>query len=156
MEMKQRESVFRSAVGDYTGGRHSQAAAKFLRLIKDGSNDPRHLSFCGLLEATLNGKTEEGLKLCERALDLGFTDPRVHLNLARVHCSLGRVNSAVAVLRNGIRMLPGHPGLLREIQRLSPRSKPPLGFLNRGHALNKYLGSVFHRRRANTGALTRI
>ena len=148
MDLNQREAMFRSAVGDYTGGRQSQAATKFLRLVKDGSNDPRHLSFCGLLEATLNGKVDEGIKLCERALDLGFTDPRIHLNLARVHCSVGRVSKAVDVLRNGMRTLPGDAGLLREIQRLSPRNKPPLGFLNREHVLNKYLGTVLLRRRA--------
>ena len=148
MDLNQREAVYRSAVGDYTGGRQSQAAAKFLRLVKDGSNDPRHLSFCGLLKATLNGKVEEGLTLCERALDLGFTDPWIHLNLARVHCAAGRVSRAVEVLRKGIRMLPGHQGLLREIQRLSPRNKPPLGFLDREHVFNKYLGTVLLRRRS--------
>ena len=147
MDLKQRDAVFRSAVGDYTGGRRNQAAAKFRRLVKDGSNDPRHLSFCGLLVATVDGRVQEGLKLCERALDLGFTDPWVHLNLARLHYLVGRRSRAVQVLRTGLHMEPDHPGLLREIQRLSPRNKPPLGFLDRDHVLNKYLGVVLLRRR---------
>ena len=140
MDLKQRDAVFRSAVGDYRAGRLNQAAAKSRRLVEDGSNDPRHLSFCGLLVATVNGRVQEGLKLCERAVDLGFADPQVFLNLARLHSSVRRRSRAVNVLRKGLRTEPDHPGLLREIQRLSPRNKPPLGSLNRDHLLNKYLG----------------
>ena len=140
MDMRQRDAMFQSAFEDFRGGRLSQAATKLCRLVEDGSNEPRHLSFCGLLMATVNGRVREGLELCERALDLGFTDPWVHLNLARLHLSVGRRTRAAHVLRNGLRMQPDHPGLLRELQRISPRSKPPLGFLDRDHALNRYLG----------------
>ncbi len=141
MDLTQRDAVFRNAFADYTGGRREQAAVKFFRLVKDGSNEPRHLSFCGLLMATVKGQIQDGIKLCERAVDLGFSDPLVHLNLARLHYTVGRRTNAVKVLRKGLRFKPGHPGMLREIQRLSPRSKPPLGFLDRDHALNKYLGA---------------
>ena len=147
MDLTQRDAVFRNAVADYSGGRREQAAVKFFRLVKDGSNEPRHLSFCGLLMATVKGQVQDGIKLCERAVDLGFSDPLVHLNLARLHYTVGRRTNAVKVLRNGLRCNPDHPGMLREIQRLSPRSKPPLGFLDRDHALNKYLGARRRTRR---------
>jgi hypothetical protein len=35
---------------------------------------------------------------------------------------------------------PHHPGLRREIQRVSPRSRPTVFFLHRNHPINKYLG----------------
>lgn len=146
MDLNQRESVFKSAVADYTGGRREQAAVKLRGLIEDGSNDPRHLSLCGLLLATVNGKTQEGLRLCERAVDLGFTDPWVYLNLVRIYSSVGLRQKAVEVLRKGLRVKPGHPGLLREIRRLSPRGKPAIVFLDRDHALNRYLGAVRRKR----------
>jgi len=145
MDMRQRDAMFQSAFGDFRGGRLSQAATKLSRLVEDGSNDPRHLSFCGLLMATVNGRVREGLELCERAMDVGFIDPLVHLNLARLHHSVGRRTRAARVLRKGLQMAPDHPGLLQEIKRISPRAKPPLGFLDRDHALNRYLGV---RRRA--------
>ncbi|NIL99984.1 MAG: hypothetical protein GTN89_12465 [Acidobacteria bacterium] len=145
MDFKERETVFKSAVADYTGGRCKQAAVKLRNLIEDGSNDPRHLSMLGIVTAKQDGNVREGLQLCERAVDLGFTDPWVHLNLARLNLSIGRRTRAVEVLRRGLRAQPGHPGMLREIQRLSPRGKPPIGFLDRDHALNRYLGTTFRR-----------
>ncbi len=148
MDFKERDGVFKSAVADYTGGRSKQAAAKLRNLIEDGSNDPRHLSMFGVVIAKLDGNLREGLKLCERAVDLGFTDPWVHLNLARLNLSVGRRSRAVEILRKAIRMKPGDPSLLREIQRLSPRGKPPIGFLDRDHALNRYLGTTLFRKKS--------
>lgn len=148
MDLKERDAVFKSAVADYTGGRSKQAAVKLRNLINDGSNDPRHLSLLGVLMAKLDGDVREGLKLCERAVDLGFTDAWVHLNLARLNLSIGRRVRAIEILRKAIRVKPGDVGLLRELQRLSPRGKPPIGFLDRDHALNRYLGTNLFRKKS--------
>jgi hypothetical protein len=84
----------------------------------------------------------EGLEQCQRAVALGSGEPQLYLNLARAYSSTGRRLLAVQVLRQGLRVARPHPALQRELNRLSPRSKPVVAVLSRDHVLNKYLGRV--------------
>lgn len=140
MDMKELNQVFQRALDAYREG-ELQASVEDLRLVlKQGSKEPRHISYCGLLIATVEGKVSDGRILCELAVKEDADNPEVYLNLAKVHSWNGQPHRAVEVLRKGIHKMPHEPSLRKEIQRVSPRSTPALFFLHRSHPVNKYLG----------------
>ena len=128
-------------------GRLSDGAVVFMRLIEDGSDDPLHLSYHGLFTATVRGNPIEGRRLCERALQFGAYDPQLVLNLVRLYEADRQIGKAVRLLRRGIRENPGNPKLLEQINRLSPRRRPPLSFVDRDNVVNKQMALLFDRLR---------
>jgi hypothetical protein len=140
MNARERNHVFSKALEFYHEG-ELQASAENLRLLlKEGSKEPRHISYCGLLVATAEGKVADGRVLCELALRESATDPEMYINLARVYAWNGQTTRAAEVLRKGLQIAPRDPGLRREIDRVSPRSAPAVFFLNRDNPVNKALG----------------
>ncbi len=140
MNYAQRDLVFKRAIASYHQGHPHRAARELRLLIEDGSADPRHLSYYGLLIAITEKKVREGSILCMQAVEEAFYDSAMYLNLATLYSRSGKRNQAKAVLLKGLHMDPEDPALLREISRVNPRSIPPLRFLSRKHPLNKYLG----------------
>lgn len=139
MDSDQKDRLFRSAVAKIRQGALSDAALLFRRLVDSGSDEPFHLSYCGLLTAAVSGQVRQGLELCERALRYGADEPEVVINLARVYEQHGARTRAVETLRRGLRHCPGHPALQQYIDRLSLHRRPPLSFVERNHPLNKFL-----------------
>ena len=149
-----------------------EAGEVFRNLVEDEeSNDPLHLSYHGLLTATVQKKPREGREICQRAVALGSYEPQIFLNLVRVHETLDEFDKAAEVLRAGIRRNLGDRRLLREIQRISPRKTPPLSRLHRDNFLNRHLAILIGRvtkrfsrksqrtetrRRAPAGAMKRM
>jgi tetratricopeptide (TPR) repeat protein len=144
METETRNKLFHRGMVLFKQGRLNEAGEVFRHLVERGSTDPLHLSYHGLLMATVRGKPREGRKICERAVSLGAYEAQIFLNLVRVHEALGERHKAVEVLRAGIRRNRGDRRLLKAIERLSPR-KPPLRSLHRDHPLNKHLGILISR-----------
>ena len=142
MDQAERDKRFRKGLGMFRRGMLSEATAVFQQLVTGGSDDPRHLSFCGLLTATVKGRRREGLQLCERAMALGGNEPEFAANLARLYELTGERTKAVVVLRRGLRETPDDPRMLEQINRLSPRQVPPLSFLSRDHFLNRHLSTL--------------
>ena len=140
--LEEKNTVYRKALVACRSGRSADALKLLRGLVASGSNHPRHLSLYGVLLATAGHKRSEGMKYCERALLLGQDDAQNYLNLARVHKFSGHKGKAIYVLRKGLQVIGSHPGLQREIERLSPRRGPVLGSLHRDHVVNKYLGRV--------------
>ena len=140
MDLHQRGIVFRNALANYRRGHLQAAGIDFVRLVNDGSNEPLHLSYCGLLMAEAQGKLSEGLVLCERALTINFFDPQLHLNLSRAYLLGGDRKRAIGALLRGVRNVPRDVRLREELSRLVPRSRPVFGSLRRSHPVNKYLG----------------
>jgi len=140
MNINERNTLFRKALATYRRGGALAAARDFRRLVEDGSGEPQHLSYHGLLVALTEGKLEEGRRLCERALGAAAYDPEMYLNLARVHFRAGQKTNAVEVLRKGLRVDADDPTLRRELQKVNPRAAPTFDFLTRDHPVNRYLG----------------
>jgi len=133
--------VFRSALDACRERRFGDASNMLRLLVAGGSDDPRHLSFYGLMLIRSGRSKLEGIDYCRRAVALGRRHPQLQVNLARAYCASGQPTRAAQVLRQGLRGSRGaEPLLLRELERLSPRGKPVLGSLDRDHVLNKYLG----------------
>ena len=139
MDSEQRHRLFRRGLALSHRGALSDAARVFRRLVDDGTDEPLHLSYCGLLTAIVHGRKSEGLRLCERALQFGAYEPEVVMNSARLYVTLGCPLKAVEVLRRGLRQKPGHKGMLKQIGKLSPRRQPPLSLVDRNNVVNKRL-----------------
>ena len=132
-------------------GRLRDAADVFRRLIEEGSQDPRHLSHCGLLTATVHDRPREGLELCERAVASGAYEPQIYFNLVRVYELTGQRQRAIEMLRRGLRQTPKNKALLKKINELSPRRQPPLSMVRRDHPVNKHLAILLAKFRPGEG-----
>lgn len=151
MDRDQQDRMFRQGLALCRKGSLGDAAAIFRRLIDGGSSEPLHLSYCGLLTTLVVGDRKQGLALCERALRYGADEPQVVVNVASVFERIGRPIHAINVLRRGLRARPGHPDMLKQINRLSPRRRPPLSFLDRSNAVNKALSMAVAKLTARGG-----
>ena len=140
MDANESEILFEQAVSDYRRGLFVAAEEVLSRLLENGSRDPAHLSYCGLLCA-LNGKRELGVALCEDAVARnGRRASLLYLNLARALDVSGRKREAIETLNRGLLVHPEEPALRKELQHLVPRSQPLFPSLGRRHALNRYAG----------------
>ncbi len=136
---------FKQGVGMCRKGEVAKAAALFRQIIDSGSEEPLHMSYYGLLTATVHGRRRQGLRLCERAMAYDPSEPDVVSNLARLHELCGDKKKAIETLRRGLRATPRQPRLLGQINRLSPRKKPPLSMVDRDNALNKHVAIMMAR-----------
>ena len=126
-------------------GKIADAATIFRQIIETGSEEPLHLSYYGLVTATVHGSRREGLDYCRRAMQYDSSEPDVVRNLARLYEIGGENHKAIKTLRQGLRSNPSHPKLLNQINRLSPRKTPPLSMVDRDNVLNKHLAIVLAR-----------
>jgi len=149
------EKLFQRGTVLLRQGRMAEAGAVFKQLVVQGSTDPLHLSYHGLLLTMARRKCGQGVDYCQKAIALRGNDPQLYLNLVRVHELLGERDKAVKVLRTAIRKIPKNKRLFKEIQRLSPRRQPPLSFLRRDQFLNKHLAKLIDRYSKGTGSRRR-
>lgn len=141
MDEKERELVFESAMEDYRAGLHGLASRTLRQLVEDGTSNPLHLSYCGLLGAMIDGDTESHLDLCERAIAIdGARSSELYLNFARVLTMSGRKREAIDCLAQGRKVHRDDARLRRELQHLVPRARPIFRRLSRDNPLNKYMG----------------
>jgi predicted Zn-dependent protease len=145
MDLTTRNQVFHRALKAYREGDLQTSLHALRQLLENGSHEPRHISYCGLVVAKAEGKVEDGRILCEKAVKEASDDPEMYLNLSKVYSSSGHRSLALDVLRDGLRVAPKDPALNREIESLDPRTPKPLVFLRRNNIVNKYLGRTRSR-----------
>lgn len=125
-----------------------QAAAAFEQFRSAHELDPsspRFRSYYGLGLALVERRFERALELCRSASKEEFFNPDVYTNLARVHLAFGFRAEAIRYLRRALMLDPAHEATLREMSRLGVRMPPVLGFLPRGHLVNRWLGLLRRR-----------
>ncbi len=143
MDAEDRELLFQSAIEDYRARLYTFAASSLRKLVEDGSADPAHLSYCGLLMALTEGRFEEAVDLCRRAIQKdGRRASDLYLNLGRVLSMSRRRGEAIVALTEGLALHPEDRRLRSELRHLVPRAKPAFRSLPRRHPLNKYAGIV--------------
>ena len=107
--------------------------------------EPLYISYYGITLALAKQKHELAQKLCRIALMRGDFYPEIFVNLGHVYEYSGKKQLAIETFRNGYRRHLGNSEILAELQRLSPRSKSPVPFLDRNHILNKFTGIIIRR-----------
>lgn len=128
--------------------RKERAGEALGRLEQAHALDPgcaRVRSHYGLCLALAERRFEKAVELCRSAVKQEFFNPELYLNLARVHLLFGFKAEALRYLRRGKMIDPGNPEILGELRRLGRRRSQVLGFLPRGHLLNRLLGRARER-----------
>jgi tetratricopeptide (TPR) repeat protein len=142
MDANERELLFEQAVTEYRRGRFAAGRKMLTELIQDGSRDPAHLSYYGLMLA-LTGEREGCIAHCEEAVSKdGRRASLLYLNLARALHVSGRRREAIEALNRGLLVHPADRQLRVALQHLVPRARPVLASLDRRHGLNRFLGLV--------------
>ena len=116
----------------------------------DGANkgpSMRRLSFLGLALVLANGRSEEGLKLCDQASKRDFFDADIFCNLGIALLRSRQKGPAFEAFRKGLALMPRHRRILDELSRLERRDSRVFGFLPRGHFLNYLFGVLRHKMR---------
>ncbi|MEK7798603.1 MAG: hypothetical protein AAB297_02140 [Acidobacteriota bacterium] len=124
---------------------------------EEGSKNPKmkFVSYLGLALTLSQGRSDEGLKLCEQAVKREFFDPDLYCNLGMVYLRHRMKSPAFEAFQKGLNLRPGHKRILEELERYDHRSEPVFSFLPRGHALNRLAGRVrFRLRTLFNGAAT--
>ena len=141
MDANERERIFEQALQDYRAGRMSVATKSLGRLVQEGSRDPSHISYYGLLLAFTHGRNEQSISLCEEAVEKdGRRSAVLYLNLARALAAQGRRRDAILALERGVLIHPQDRRLRRELQHLIPRRRPLIPSLGRKHPVNRCYG----------------
>ncbi len=126
-------------------GHPREALACFEEACRLEPGDARALSHRGLCLALFEGRVEEGIALCRRAVDLEFYRAEHYLNLGKVWLRAGRKREAVQAFRQGRTVDPQDAGIGRALEALGVRRRPVLRWLPRGHFLNRQLGRLRSR-----------
>jgi hypothetical protein len=94
----------------------------------------RYTSFHGLSRVCMGDSN--GVKLCRKAAVGETQDAEVYYNLATAESRLGFRESACMALRRGLKVDPGHSGLLHLKRQFALREK-------HGDFLNRLIGKLF-------------
>lgn len=140
---------YRRALDALDAGDHERAAGLFHSVIETSRRGPlalRALSYYGVSLARGGWSSQVALDACKQAVAQRADDPVLLLNLGHVYRKLGKVPLALRALESGLRLDPDHAELRRELALAERRKRrPPLAFLSRSHALNRWLGQRFRR-----------
>jgi tetratricopeptide (TPR) repeat protein len=103
-------------------------------------------SYLGLAVIRLERRYREGVRLCERGVQLDFYQPECYYNLSRAYLAANDVGSAYKAATKGYKLDPNHRGLKQLLaQEFAKRRPPVLPFLKRSNPLNVMLGKMRHQ-----------
>ena len=100
----------------------------------------RYRSYYGLCLGIVERRFDQALELCRSAAKEEFFNPALYRNLARVHLAFGFKSEGIRYLRRALMIDPANQEILGDLRELGVRRRPPLGFLPRGHLINRWLG----------------
>ena len=131
-----------------------QEAAAYFQLALDiekqeGSKNAsmRYLSYLGLAFNLGQGRSEEGLKMCEEAAKRDFFDADLFCNLGIVYLRCRQRGPAFKAFDRGLKLRPKHRRILEELDRYDRRSHPVFSFLARDNPFNVMAGRMRARLR---------
>ena len=123
---------------------HKDALRNLKRAYQIDADSTRCLSYLGLALALAEKRFKEGEELCQLAIRKEFYHPAYYLNLGRLYLASGSKKRAIWAFRKGLDVDRSDPSLRVAMAALGERSRPPIGFLPRGHVLNKTIGKIRH------------
>ena len=109
-------------------------------------------AYFGYGVARYQKRPADGVRLCKKALELEFYQPEAYTFLAKTYLLMDDRRAAVDTVKKGLQVDSDHGELKQLIAEFGERRSPVLGFLSRGHPLNRLLGrmrhSLFHPKKA--------
>jgi tetratricopeptide (TPR) repeat protein len=116
-----------------------EAANAFRQAFKLDPENPRYLSYYGLIVALAEENVQDGINFCRAAIYRAY-EPDFYVNLCRVYSKAGQRKKALEALVEGLNYDKNEMRFKTEMRRMGVRRKPALQFLSRDHFLNKALG----------------
>jgi Flp pilus assembly protein TadD len=101
-----------------------------------------YLSYQGLCLCLTRSGVHTGVQLCRRASKMDPCNPEIWRNLGTVTLMVGRRAEAHRAFLEGLRVQPGHPGIVRDLRRMGIRRRPILPSLGRSNPINILLGRL--------------
>ena len=147
------ETAWRGGVQALERRNYKESISLFKQAIdkerEEGAKNPKmkFVSYLGLALTLSQGKSEEGLKLCEQAVKREFFDPDLYCNLGIVYLRHRLKASAVEAFQKGLNLKPEHRRIRDELERYERRSMPVFTFLPRTHPVNRLAGRLRYRLR---------
>jgi len=120
----------------------SEAILAFEEALEHDPDDPHCRSYLGLAMSMEGRKGREAVELCEAAAKADPYNSELLHNLVKVYMACNKRRKAHGVLSRARRIDARHTGLMDTMKTMGSRRPPVLGFLPRGHALNRTLGKV--------------
>lgn len=136
------------------GKEEGKALAVVNEALEQHPDNPFLLSYCGFLEAAVNRKFREGIRVCNASLEAlkkkvpfgeEFFYPLLYLNLGKAYLAAGKKREAFNAFNRGLDVDQGNSELRNMLKGLGIRRRPPLPFLKRSNILNKCLGMLRQR-----------
>ena len=147
------ETAWRGGVQALERRNYKESISLFQHAIdqerQEGVKNPKmkYVSYLGLALTLSQGKSEEGLKLCEQAVKREFFDPDLYCNLGIVYLRHRMKAPAFEAFQKGLNLKPGHARIVDELEKYDHRREPVFTFLPRGHLLNRMAGRLRYRLR---------
>lgn len=117
------------------------------RLENPNSACTKYNSYLGLALSLAKDNTNEGLRLCQKAVERDFLNPDLYCNLGIVYARRRQKRLAFEVFGEALALKPGHRRTLDVLARYERRGKVIFPFLPRTHSINRTLGRVrYHLR----------
>ncbi|MBM3802218.1 MAG: tetratricopeptide repeat protein [Acidimicrobiia bacterium] len=139
------KEVFLQGLDYLHKSRIPEAANAFRRAFKMDPDNPRHLSYYGLILALAGENLQDAINFCRGAIVRAAYEPEFYVNLSKVYTKAGQRKKALEALVEGMNFDKGNALLRMELKRLGTRRRPTLSFLSRDHILNRSLGMLTYR-----------
>ncbi len=104
------------------------------------------LSFYGLCVAKVERRYGKAVECCQTSLKADRFDANHRANLAKVYLEADDRKKAIEALQDGLRIDPEHTAIHHVWKDIGKRQPPVLGFLDRSHPLNIWLGQTFRKK----------
>ena len=131
-----------------------ESANAFRMAFKTDPENPRYLSYYGLIVALAEDNLQDGINFCRAAIHRASYEPDFYVNLCKVYAKAGQRKKALETLVEGLSFDKNETRIKTEMKRIGVRRKPTLRFLPRNHFLNKTLGKLtynFRKGRSSRG-----
>jgi Flp pilus assembly protein TadD len=133
---------FREGLAQLRDGQATNAVELLRHASQRDPENPYYMSYLGLSLGHAEGMWAEAERLCHTAVCRGRRQAQLYMNLSEVYLCSGRRRAAADTLARGLQYLPQDSRLQLEFGRLLERRPPVLGFLPRGHVVNRSLGHL--------------
>jgi Tfp pilus assembly protein PilF len=137
--------VFSQGLDYLRRNRIPEAANAFRRAVKMDSENPRHLSYYGLILALGDENVHDAINFCRGAIVRAAYEPEFYVNLSKVYTKAGQRKKALEALVEGMNFDKTNALLRMEMKRLGIRRKPAVSFLSRDHIVNRSLGLLTYQ-----------
>ena len=139
------KEVFSQGLDYLHRNRIPEAANAFRRAVKMDSENPRHLSYYGLILALGDENVHDAINFCRGAIVRAAYEPEFYVNLSKVYTKAGQRKKALEALVEGMNFDTTNALLRMEMKRLGIRRKPAVSFLSRNHIVNRSLGLLTYQ-----------